>query len=462
MSVSSVVDVLVGAPAGQIQLIPIEQLHPDPDNERDDLGDLTGLAASIREVGILQPLTVVPHPGLEGDYLVQVGHRRLDAAAFAELDKLPCIVRTDPLDASARRRIRLIENLHREDLTPINEARAFQELLDAGASQHEIAESLGCNQSHVSKRLKLIELPEDLAGKVGKKGDADGITVTDALEYARLADDPEQLRETIETRRSFESAKDAVDRAIADRERAAKQHAAAARLEADGIRRVERIQRWVPAVNASWDGIAVDLVILARTHQLDVDAHAELDCHAAAVTLKGDIEYGCTDPHAHPKKEVDRTESPEQIARREERAALEQAVTARREAYARLLSGAPLNVCQTLATRLLVSSMLDYVTGADVLPLLDPDTPVGDDPDEVLKAKVEQALSGRGDPWLAGRLLAVMAFMDVDPGPAPWGHTWTSRQTRELYAALQEAGYEPSPHELALLNPPAEDSEGDE
>lgn len=149
--------------------IPLGMLHPAEDNPRGaDLGDLTGLAESIGSTHILEPLIVVDRAG--GGYMIVAGHRRHAAAKIAGLGHAPCIVRTfaevERLEAMA------IENMQREDLSPLEAARSFQLLVDAGRTQRDIADRCGVSQAVVSKRLSLLKLPEPIkelvaAGKVG-------------------------------------------------------------------------------------------------------------------------------------------------------------------------------------------------------------------------------------------------------------------------------------------------------
>jgi ParB/RepB/Spo0J family partition protein len=138
-----------------LEHLAIADLHDNPHNPRHDVGDLTEMKASIVEHGILQPLLVTPNA--DETYTVVAGHRRI--AALRELawaTPVPCVIRemTDTERAAAA----VIENLHREGLDPLDEATGFQHLADLGHSQREIAELVGCNQSHVSRRLKLIDL----------------------------------------------------------------------------------------------------------------------------------------------------------------------------------------------------------------------------------------------------------------------------------------------------------------
>jgi len=138
-----------------INSIPLDDIEPAPDNPRSDLGDLTGLRESIAENGVIEPLIVTPH----GDgYRIVAGHRRYAALCEDEHETAPCIIRE--MTTIDRISVMAVENMQRADLTPLDEARAFQQLADLGLSQRAIAERVGVSQAHVSRRLKLGRLPD--------------------------------------------------------------------------------------------------------------------------------------------------------------------------------------------------------------------------------------------------------------------------------------------------------------
>lgn len=143
--------------ANQVLQLHVTELHPSEHNPRSDLGDLDGLIASIKVAGVIEPLIVEQRNEI-GDYDLIAGHRRLAAAIAAGLATVPCIERSFASQAE-RIEIMTIENLQRADLSPLDEARAFGWLADLGHTQRDIAERVGCNQSHVSKRLSLVKLP---------------------------------------------------------------------------------------------------------------------------------------------------------------------------------------------------------------------------------------------------------------------------------------------------------------
>lgn len=180
--------------AEQIIDIPIGQLRPHPDNPRKDLGDLTELADSIRANGVLQNLTVVPmRPYSEKNdhYLIVIGHRRYAAAKLAGRETLPCVVRR--MDKPAQVRTMLMENIQRADLTAYEQAQGFQMMLDLGDSVEEIAQKSGFSRSTVRRRVKLLELDQ----KKFKKAEARGATLSD---YAKLdqISDPELKNEVLD------------------------------------------------------------------------------------------------------------------------------------------------------------------------------------------------------------------------------------------------------------------------
>ncbi|MBQ4317073.1 MAG: ParB/RepB/Spo0J family partition protein [Clostridia bacterium] len=139
-----------------IVMLPIERLHPHPDNPRKNLGELDELAESILKNGIMQNLTVVRDG--EADYTVIIGHRRLGAAKKAGLSLLPCaITEMSPTEQIATM---LLENVQRVELTPFEQMKGFQQLLDLGETVETISQKTGFSASTVRRRIKLTELDE--------------------------------------------------------------------------------------------------------------------------------------------------------------------------------------------------------------------------------------------------------------------------------------------------------------
>lgn len=142
----------------QVLEIPVSAIKPNPLQPRRQFPEqgLQELAASLKSHGLLQPLVVTPG---EGGYILIAGERRWRAAQLAGLVRVPAVVHQADTDGE-RLALALIENLQREDLTPIEEARAFHHLrTDLGLSQEEIAERVGKDRSTVANSLRLLSLP---------------------------------------------------------------------------------------------------------------------------------------------------------------------------------------------------------------------------------------------------------------------------------------------------------------
>jgi len=141
-------------------LIPLPLLSPNPFQPRRefDPAALTELAASLGQVGVLQPLLVRRTPGDDESYQIAAGERRWRAAQLAGLDAVPCLVRD--LDDDAMETIALVENIQRSDLSPLDEARAYRRLLERlGLSIRALSERLGKSHTFVENRLKLVSDP---------------------------------------------------------------------------------------------------------------------------------------------------------------------------------------------------------------------------------------------------------------------------------------------------------------
>lgn len=165
---------------GQMVYLNVENLFPHPDNPRKDLGDLTELADSIKQNGVLQNLTVVPKE--DGGYTVIIGHRRLAAAKVAGLETVPCVVAEMP--EKEQLQTMLVENMQRSDLTVYEEAQGFQMMLDLGESVESIAEKSGFSQTTVRRRVKLLDLDKDKF----KRAESRGATLEDYAALDKLTD----------------------------------------------------------------------------------------------------------------------------------------------------------------------------------------------------------------------------------------------------------------------------------
>jgi ParB family chromosome partitioning protein len=150
--------------------IPVDHLHPNPQQPRHrfDERTLEELAESIRRHGVLQPL-LVSEDGPER-YLLMTGERRWRAARLAGLATVPAVIRERLADGE-QLEVALVENLQRQDLTPLEEARAFEDLRTSlGLSQAEIAERVAMDRSTVANSLRLLKLPPE-AQELVERGD---------------------------------------------------------------------------------------------------------------------------------------------------------------------------------------------------------------------------------------------------------------------------------------------------
>ncbi|MBF0696585.1 ParB/RepB/Spo0J family partition protein [Actinomyces bowdenii] len=154
---------LVPVPGASFAELPVEFIHPNPRQPRQvfDEDDIAELAASIREVGLLQPI-VVRRAASAGDdeprYELIMGERRLRASKEAGMETIPAVVRdTDDVDLL---RDALLENLHRVQLNPLEEAAAYQQLLEDFHCTHaELSERIARSRSQISNTLRLMKLP---------------------------------------------------------------------------------------------------------------------------------------------------------------------------------------------------------------------------------------------------------------------------------------------------------------
>ncbi|MFL5952989.1 MAG: ParB/RepB/Spo0J family partition protein [Gaiellaceae bacterium] len=160
-------EVLIGGAAPELGHIPVDQIHPNAKQPRKrfDHEGVSGLAESIKAQGLIQP--VVVRPRLEGGYELIAGERRWRAAKEASIATVPAVVReADDRDTLL---LGLVENVAREDLSPIEEARAYAMLIDEFAlSLGEVAERVGKSKPTVSNRIRLLELPEDVLSMIGR------------------------------------------------------------------------------------------------------------------------------------------------------------------------------------------------------------------------------------------------------------------------------------------------------
>ncbi|TPN25646.1 ParB/RepB/Spo0J family partition protein [Mesorhizobium sp. B2-3-3] len=173
--------------------VPIEFLSPNPKNPRRHFGDaeLTDLAQSIREHGVVQPVVARPSPTQAGRYEIIAGERRWRAAQRAGLTEIPVIIR-DVNDRTALE-LAIIENVQRADLNAVEEAMGYQQLIDDhGYTQADLGQVIGKSRSHVANTLRLLKLPDVIRDML-----VDGVLSAGHARTLVTADDPAGLAKRI-------------------------------------------------------------------------------------------------------------------------------------------------------------------------------------------------------------------------------------------------------------------------
>jgi ParB family chromosome partitioning protein len=273
----------------------INLIHPDPENLRRDTKADKDLVASVKALGIIEPLIVVAEDDGVGAILV-AGARRLDAAKQAGLKVVPVVVRE--YTAEQRTMVMLVENLRRVDLDPIEEATGYVRLVGMGMTKKDLATQVGRTQAHVTARMKLLELPPKLqesvsAGDLGLEAAVDLVKETPAAALAEIAEQIEpgrqiQKYEITEAARKAKNAKAEAD----EREK----------LAAQG----KRVLDEVPLADGGYSYSSR----LAANHAwvggegIDVDPkkHQELDCAAFVVVSSWNgtkAKQLCTEQNSH-------------------------------------------------------------------------------------------------------------------------------------------------------------------
>jgi ParB/RepB/Spo0J family partition protein len=278
--------------------IPIEHVVPAEDNVRRKLGDIKELAASIASVGVIEPLLVTPRA--DGRFSVVVGHRRLAAAAEAELHEVPCVVKE--LSDVERLETMIAENLARQALSPIEEAQAYFRMVELAVPVKDLARRLGRTPKHITARLALLELPRPVQTKVEKGA----LGVSDASALLALKEHPDVIADLLSDDWDSGDLERAVIREVARIESDARRAAATDALAAQGVKVIEEWSRF--------GGGTRQPVALGPGHgelAVDPNEHDGEPCHAAHVTRNGEIVFLCTDPRRHRHDGGSRVQAPD-------------------------------------------------------------------------------------------------------------------------------------------------------
>ena len=172
-----------------VRRMPIDRVHSNPaqPRQRFDEEALADLAASIREHGVLQPILVRPQAGSQ--YQIVAGERRWRASQLAGLTEIPVII--EELDDEAALEIAIIENLQREDISPLEEAEMFERMTkEHGYSLRKLATKLGKDKGYLENRLRLVDAPDDVRELVSVRSD----TLSHAYELMKVQDPRKRRR----------------------------------------------------------------------------------------------------------------------------------------------------------------------------------------------------------------------------------------------------------------------------
>jgi len=165
-----------------VREVPLDRILPNPAQPRLSYEEdsLTDLAASIREHGVLQPILVRP---VGNKFELIAGERRWRASQLAERDTIPAIVAE--FDEQTALEVSIIENLQREDVSPLEEAAMYRKMTDLGYSVRQLAQKIGKDKGYVENRLRLADAPPEVRELVSVRKD----TISHAYELMRVTDD---------------------------------------------------------------------------------------------------------------------------------------------------------------------------------------------------------------------------------------------------------------------------------
>lgn len=169
---AAILSVAAKAEAEELRALPVELIAPNPRQPRATFDEdaLLALAESIRVRGVLQPILVRPLAG--GRYELIAGERRWRAARLAELEMIPAVIRRH--DDAVSLEVALIENMAREDLNPIDEARACAALVELGLTREQVGLRVGRSRVAVSNLIRLLDLPDEALKLIERGGLAEG------------------------------------------------------------------------------------------------------------------------------------------------------------------------------------------------------------------------------------------------------------------------------------------------
>lgn len=462
----------------ELLVLPLAQIVPSSENPRRSLGDLTELAASIAGVGLLEPLVVArPTPFAPSVYPLVAGHRRLAAAQLAGLTDIAVVVRA--MSDREQLEAMLVENLQRQDLSPLEEAGAYHRLVqDLGMTQRALGKRIGRSQSHIAKRLALLELPDEARTAL----DSGRIVLEEAALLGKLAKHPERLAAALTngTRDDFSRVKDEAERQLAEvrvEEQAAKMEAD---LRAEGHKVLPTLK---PGGYLGNEGLLVQHDTWAIGHRIampfSISAHADESCHAAVIVVRGQhrdpqVFWVCTNPARHdpdgaselklPKADQRPDKTPEELKRAELRKQELAATKARKEFMRQQLAeqGTP-------DTWRIMSHAVDMVLAdanhgpakmaCELLGIPPVETKTQWHTEKNYRRALRDFAAGQHNDARLRAVLALMFGLGEEIVQSPWSGAWTDGKGAHHIAFLQGAGYELSKFETGKLKADPESSQ---
>jgi ParB/RepB/Spo0J family partition protein len=472
--------------APDLRVLDIAEIVPHPDNPRSDLGDTSDLKASITELGVLQPLIVVPmdaviaaNPGIAdrlqvGNWVALDGHRRLKAATDAGTTHAPVIVRDDLAPIGKALRFMITVAVNHNDWSAMDEARAFGRLRDEEKlSERQIAKETGVSRGQVHKRLSLLRLPAPIAADL----ESGKLSVTGALDLLKLPDDQIEKAWTDSEKSSWRSLSEVVEEQLKDNTGTAAVDTLLKRLADLGITTVESA---ADVLGANYyqhkldvddpDKIPNPADVIARVWRSGDVANANYFTRTLPmITGDGDTApyddsdgYDDDDEPGASAGSTVATESSEQRQARLEamRELATAAVTAREEACQRLVNELP----DAVALEILADSTIageESQTWETTLTAMswcgapfDPDQ--SQDEDEVNSWLQQQAEAGGATAARIAVALALAGGEDAvsDPVRRNWNleRDWTTWQIRHVQRLIDHAGHEPNSYEQERLS----------
>ena len=170
--------------------VDVDEIEVDSSQPRLSPGDLGELKASIKSFGILQPIILTPTQGNTKPFRILAGERRFTAAKDLNFQKVPAIIRS--VEQHERLSIQIVENLHRKDLTVLEEAKGYRRLINEfGLSQAEVGRKFGKSKSSINQTLRILDLPHD---KVNAVQMSDRSTKSVLLEIAKFPNEMKRLQ----------------------------------------------------------------------------------------------------------------------------------------------------------------------------------------------------------------------------------------------------------------------------